>query len=252
MQTISIISLPLKREHNGHILSCHAENPKIHNSTISEHFVLSVECKKCFSFTWLDFIPDLYTFPYYLRFSIIHTTHIHSLIQYRIYHLIQEYAKTHENTIEYIRSNVFLSVFSPIYLHVSSAIFIEWMNEWLPTNFSLSFFVIFFFFTFFLFFHISATKYYKLMMFWFRPLANVTLLFDWKFLLFIWPGCFIFIQMRPNWNYNLAYQPYCWAPYKKEMIFILIVSWTPIQWQRCLLFGDLTMNYWKADKVTRI
>mgnify|MGYP000182667013 CR=1 FL=1 len=44
MQTISIISLPLKREHNGHILSCYAENPKIFNSTISEHFVLSVEC----------------------------------------------------------------------------------------------------------------------------------------------------------------------------------------------------------------
>ncbi|KAH7638534.1 hemicentin-2-like isoform x1 [Dermatophagoides farinae] len=43
MQTISIISLPLKRENNGHILSCHAENPKIFNSTISEHFVLSVE-----------------------------------------------------------------------------------------------------------------------------------------------------------------------------------------------------------------
>ncbi|XP_075678112.1 uncharacterized protein LOC113797669 isoform X2 [Dermatophagoides pteronyssinus] len=45
MQTISIISLPLKREHNGHILSCYAENPKIFNSTISEHFVLSVEYK---------------------------------------------------------------------------------------------------------------------------------------------------------------------------------------------------------------
>lgn len=45
MQTISIISLPLKRSHNNHILSCFAENPKIVNSTTSDNLVLNVQCK---------------------------------------------------------------------------------------------------------------------------------------------------------------------------------------------------------------
>ncbi|KAH9404633.1 hypothetical protein TYRP_000459, partial [Tyrophagus putrescentiae] len=43
MQTISIISLPLKRQQNNHILSCYAENPKIGNSTTSDNLVLNVQ-----------------------------------------------------------------------------------------------------------------------------------------------------------------------------------------------------------------
>ncbi|KAF7495666.1 Nephrin [Sarcoptes scabiei] len=43
MQTLSILNLQLKREHNGQTLSCFAENSKISNSTILENFVLNVE-----------------------------------------------------------------------------------------------------------------------------------------------------------------------------------------------------------------
>lgn len=43
LQTISIVSLPVRRHHNGQILSCFAENPKIANSSSSDSLVVNVQ-----------------------------------------------------------------------------------------------------------------------------------------------------------------------------------------------------------------